>query len=101
MTTKTEALEHLRKDDLVAVATQLDLDLSGTKDERYLEHFEGDEAARLRRRIEEPSIWDAYLSLLERHDLSVADDEQTLRAVILIVKEMDKHPLYTFRSRIR
>ena len=42
--------------------------LSGLKDPRYLErvHTTEDERARLQRRLEEPSLWDAYLSLLER-----------------------------------
>ena len=42
--------------------------LSGLKDPRYLErvHATEDERARLQRRLDEPSLWDAYLSLLER-----------------------------------
>ena len=42
--------------------------LSGLKDPRYLErvHTTEGERVRLHRRLEEPSLWDAYLSLLER-----------------------------------
>ena len=42
--------------------------LSGLKDPRYLDrvHTTEGERARLHRRLEEPSLWDAYLSLLER-----------------------------------
>ncbi len=43
--------------------------LSGLKDPRYLErvHTTDAERARLARRLAEPSLWDAYLSLLEHH----------------------------------
>jgi len=43
--------------------------ISGLKDGRYLErvHASDAERARLERRLAEPSLWDAYLSLLERH----------------------------------
>ena len=42
--------------------------LSGLKDPSYLARLESgaDEAERLRRRLQEPSLWDAYLALVER-----------------------------------
>ena len=43
--------------------------LSGLKDPRYLDRVHTTEAerARLQKRLVEPSLWDAYLELLERH----------------------------------
>ncbi len=43
--------------------------LSGLKDPRYLErvHTTDAEHTRLERRLAEPSLWDAYVSLLEHH----------------------------------
>ncbi|TMR34408.1 tryptophan 2,3-dioxygenase [Nonomuraea zeae] len=60
--------------------------LSGLKDERYLGSFRhaGEaELARLRRRLDEPTLWDAYLAALSQRGLPVSDDEimDTLLAV--------------------
>jgi tryptophan 2,3-dioxygenase len=60
--------------------------LSGLKDERYLgsfRHASDTELARLRRRLEEPTLWDAYLAALSRRGLPVSDAEimDTLLAV--------------------
>ncbi|MGW0193707.1 tryptophan 2,3-dioxygenase [Nonomuraea sp. NPDC003201] len=52
--------------------------LSGLKDERYLgsfRHASDTELARLRRRLEEPTLWDAYLTALSQRGLPVSDDE--------------------------
>jgi len=52
--------------------------LSGLKDERYLgtfRHAGADELARLRRRLDEPTLWDAYLAVLSRRGLPVSDEE--------------------------
>jgi tryptophan 2,3-dioxygenase len=51
--------------------------LSGLKDERYLtsfRHATEEELARLRRRLEEPTLWDAYRASLSRRGLPVTDD---------------------------
>ncbi|MEV0591292.1 tryptophan 2,3-dioxygenase [Nonomuraea cavernae] len=52
--------------------------LSGLKDPRYLGRLRdatGDELARLRRRLDEPTLWDAYLTALSQRGLPVSDDE--------------------------
>lgn len=52
--------------------------LSGLKDERYLgtfRHAGEEELARLRRRLSEPTLWDAYLTALSQRGLPVSDDE--------------------------
>jgi tryptophan 2,3-dioxygenase len=52
--------------------------LSGLRDERYLgsfRHASDEELARLRRRLAEPTLWDAYLTALSQRGLPVSDDE--------------------------
>ncbi|GAA2905767.1 tryptophan 2,3-dioxygenase [Nonomuraea rubra] len=52
--------------------------LSGLRDERYLgsfRHASDEELARLRRRLAEPTLWDAYLTALSRRGLPVSDEE--------------------------
>jgi tryptophan 2,3-dioxygenase len=52
--------------------------LSGLKDPAYLGRLRDatdPELARLRRRLDEPSLWDAYLTALSQRGLPVSDDE--------------------------
>jgi tryptophan 2,3-dioxygenase len=52
--------------------------LSGAKDAAYLDRLKNagaDELVRLRRRLSEPTLWDAYLTVLSRRGLPVSDDE--------------------------
>jgi tryptophan 2,3-dioxygenase len=68
--------------------------LSGAKDERYLSRFRdlsGAERARLASRLAEPSLWDAYLSLLASRGLSVADDDQVLNSLVAIARDRANH----------
>jgi tryptophan 2,3-dioxygenase len=61
--------------------------LSGAKDPGYLDRFRGlteDERARLERRLEEPSLWDAFLHVVRRAGLA-ADDDAELTASLLTV----------------
>src|SRR4051794_6827154 len=58
--------------------------LSGAKDPSFVRRFRGltdDERARLRRRLEEPTLWDAFLHVLEERGLPVGDDEQVTDSV--------------------
>jgi tryptophan 2,3-dioxygenase len=52
--------------------------LSGAKDESFVRRFRGltdDEQARLRRRLDEPTIWDGFLTVLAARGLDVTSDE--------------------------
>jgi tryptophan 2,3-dioxygenase len=52
--------------------------LSGAKDASFVGRFKGlttDETARLRRRLAEPTLWDAFLTVLSRRGLPVHGDE--------------------------
>jgi tryptophan 2,3-dioxygenase len=58
--------------------------LSGAKDPSFVDRFKGltdEERARLRRRLDEPTLWDAFLRVLESRGLPVADDEQVTGSV--------------------
>ena len=58
--------------------------LSGAQDPAYLQRFRGltaDEQARLQRRLDEPTLWDAFLTVLRAHDLPADDDEQVAMSV--------------------
>ncbi len=51
--------------------------LSGAKDPSFVERFKGltdAERERLRRRLDEPTLWDAFVRVLERRGLPVHDD---------------------------
>jgi len=58
--------------------------LSGAKDASFVDRFRGltdAEVERLRRRLDEPTLWDAFLRVLERRGLPVGDDEQVTDSV--------------------
>ena len=58
--------------------------LSGAKDPSFVERFRGlteEETARLHRRLEEPTLWDAFLTVLEGRGLPVDDDEAVTASV--------------------
>jgi len=58
--------------------------VSGAKDPAYLDRFRGltdAEQARLRRRLDEPTLWDAFLAVLRAHGLPADDDEQVATSV--------------------
>ncbi len=58
--------------------------LSGAQDPSFVRRFKGltdDERQRLQRRLDEPTLWDAFLRVLDGHGLPVGDDEQVTDAV--------------------
>ena len=58
--------------------------LSGAKDPSFVQRFKGltdDEKQRLRRRLEEPTLWDAFLGVLASRGLPVGDDEEVTASV--------------------
>ncbi|HLG43203.1 MAG TPA: tryptophan 2,3-dioxygenase family protein, partial [Planctomycetota bacterium] len=67
--------------------------ISGLKDERYLKLIEGEPAKRLLKRMDEPTLWDAYVELLGKHKLATADDRKIVASIIAILREPDRHPL--------
>ena len=58
--------------------------LSGAKDPSFVRRFKGltdDEKDRLRRRLEEPTLWDAFLHVLASKGLRTGSDEEVTDAV--------------------
>jgi tryptophan 2,3-dioxygenase len=58
--------------------------LSGAKDPSFVERFKGlteVERERLRRRLDEPTLWDAFLHVLSARGLSVQDDDAITASV--------------------
>ena len=58
--------------------------LSGAKDPSFVERFRGltdAERQRLRRRLEEPTLWDAFLDVLEHRSLPVGSDDEITASV--------------------
>ncbi|HTT51579.1 MAG TPA: tryptophan 2,3-dioxygenase family protein [Streptosporangiaceae bacterium] len=68
--------------------------LSGLKDERYLARLRGTtdaEQARLRRRLAEPSIWDAYLELLAARGLPAGSDAEVLGSLGVVARDRARY----------
>jgi tryptophan 2,3-dioxygenase len=65
--------------------------LSGLKDDRYVHAFADDHVAcdTLRRRLDEPSVWDAFTSLLRRRGLPAATRDEQVQACVRIQKRGD------------
>ncbi len=58
--------------------------LSGAKNPTFVDRFRGlteDEARRLHRRLEEPSLWDAFMHVLDRRGLPVGSDVEIVDSV--------------------
>ncbi len=70
--------------------------LSGLKDERYIERL-GDseeERDRLRKRLDEPTLWDAFCSLLEKSGLPMPEDDMDVRrrSLVTMARERTRYP---------
>ncbi len=68
--------------------------LSGAKDPGYLERFRGltaDERARLELRLEEPSLWDAFLHVVRRAGLQADDDEQLTASMLMVAANRPRY----------
>jgi tryptophan 2,3-dioxygenase len=61
--------------------------LSGAKDPGYLERFRGlseAERARLQRRLDEPSLWEAFLHVVRRAELPADTDQQITESLLTV-----------------
>jgi tryptophan 2,3-dioxygenase len=68
--------------------------LSGAKDPSFVERFRGlteGEWQRLRRRLAEPTLWDAFVEVLRGRGLPVADDAQVLESVRRVAHDPAAH----------
>jgi tryptophan 2,3-dioxygenase len=68
--------------------------LSGLKDSGYLDRFRGltdEEQTRLRRRLDEPSLWDGYLALLSKFGFDVSTVDQRFAAYRMIAHDRERY----------
>jgi tryptophan 2,3-dioxygenase len=68
--------------------------LSGAKDASYVERFRGlteAEQARLRRRLDEPTLWDAFLDVLRAHDLPAGSDAEVSESLRTVAHDRSQH----------
>ena len=68
--------------------------ISGLKDPAYLRRFRGlseDEQARLRARLEEPSLWDGYLAVLRKHGFEVETLDERMAAYQTIARDRERY----------
>jgi tryptophan 2,3-dioxygenase len=68
--------------------------LSGAKDPGFVRRFRGltdDEAARLQRRLAEPTVWDAYVNLLGQRGLSADGDDALTESLTTVARGRDRY----------
>jgi tryptophan 2,3-dioxygenase len=68
--------------------------LSGAKDPAYVERFRGLtelEKERLRRRLEEPTLWDAFLAVLDAAGLASDSDEAVSDSMRCVAHDRSSH----------
>jgi tryptophan 2,3-dioxygenase len=68
--------------------------LSGAKDQGFVARFRSltdAERGRLARRLDEPSLWDAYLDLLRLRGLPAGSDDQVLASLARVARDRDSH----------
>jgi tryptophan 2,3-dioxygenase len=67
--------------------------LSGAKDPEHLDRpwHTAEERARLRRRFEEPSVWDGFLTVLGRAGFDVATQQRRSAAYLRIARDLRRH----------
>lgn len=67
--------------------------LCGARDTRYLSLWQGDAREKLRRRAEEPTVWDAYIATLGNGGHATADEKSVVAAVIDVLRSHENSDL--------
>lgn len=68
--------------------------LSGAQDAGYLDRFRGltdDERERLRRRLAEPTLWDAFVAALASTGLPASEDAEVAASLRVVAHDRDTH----------
>jgi tryptophan 2,3-dioxygenase len=70
--------------------------VTGLKDARYLHDLAAspEDHARLARRLEEPTVWDGFAALLDRHGLPMPADDPEARAASLVTMARERPELF-------
>jgi tryptophan 2,3-dioxygenase len=68
--------------------------LSGHKDPGFLSRFRGitdEEKERLHRRLAEPSLWDAFVTLLRGRGLAAGDDDELRASMVTVARDRERY----------
>jgi len=68
--------------------------LSGAKDPTFVRRFRGltdAERSRLQRRLDEPTLWDAFLAVLDRRGLDITDDDAVRASLRTAAHDRSRH----------
>lgn len=68
--------------------------VSGAKDASFVRRFKGltaDETSRLHRRLDEPTLWDGFLSFLASRDLQVGSEDEVRRSLLTAAQDRDRY----------
>jgi tryptophan 2,3-dioxygenase len=68
--------------------------LSGHKDPGFVKRFRGltdDERERLDRRLAEPTLWDAFVTLLRGRGLPAGDDDEIRESMVIVAHDRDQY----------
>lgn len=68
--------------------------LSGVKDANFLQRLRGltdDEETALRRRLDEPTLWDAFLKVLADHGMPTDSDEAIVESLLAVARDRGTH----------
>jgi len=69
--------------------------VSGLKDPRYLDRLslDADERASMERRLEEPTLWDAFCRFLGEHGLDMPADDEAVRrsSLVALARDQEAH----------
>ena len=78
--------------------------LCGLKDRRYLRDLAAspDELRRLARRLDEPTVWDGFVALLERNGLGMPEDDEDARreSLLRMAREPERTHLFAVAERL-
>jgi tryptophan 2,3-dioxygenase len=78
--------------------------LSGLKERRYLKDLAAspEDLERLARRLDDPTVWDGFVSLLERHGLEMPEDdpEQRTASLTTMAREPEHAALFALSERL-
>ncbi|MBA3265440.1 MAG: tryptophan 2,3-dioxygenase [Nocardioidaceae bacterium] len=68
--------------------------VSGAKDLSFVRRFQGltkDETARLHRRLDEPTLWDAFLAFLDCRGLGVSSEAEVRQSLLAAAQDRDRY----------
>jgi tryptophan 2,3-dioxygenase len=68
--------------------------ISGAKDPSFVGRFRGlteDERTRLQRRLDEPTVWDAFVAVLEQRELDVSSEDAIRASLLAAAHDRTRH----------